>query len=73
MLASRLGYRISGRFVDHFLARISIPQCCLYADMLRPEQQDLQAFVAGLDSIVETQTRVALLFEDGSIEEHARP
>ena len=70
VLASRLGYRISGRFVDHFLARIfQSPNAVFTPDMLRPEQQDLQAFVAGLDSIVETQTRVALgYFEDGSIE-----
>ena len=70
VLASRLGYRISGRFVDHFLARIfQTPNAVFTPDMLRPEQQDLQAFVAGLDAIVETQTRVAKgYFEDGSIE-----
>jgi len=68
--ASRLGYRISGRFVDHFLARIfQNPNAVFTPDMLRPEQQDLQAFAAGLDSIVETHTRVAKgYFEDGSIE-----
>ena len=70
VLASRLGYRITARFVDHFLARIfQTPNAVFTPDMLRPEQQDLQAFVAGLDSIVETQTRVAKgYFEDGSIE-----
>ena len=70
VLASRLGYRITGRFVDHFLARIfQTPSAVFTPEMLRPEQQDLEAFVAGLDSIVETQTRVARgYFEDGSIE-----
>ncbi|HEY0465972.1 MAG TPA: hypothetical protein VGC79_17285, partial [Polyangiaceae bacterium] len=56
--------------VDHFLARIfQTPNAVFTPEMLRPEEQDLQAFVAGLDSIVETQTRVAQgYFEDGSIE-----
>lgn len=69
VLASRLGYRITGRFVDHFLARIfQTPSAVFTPEMLRPELQDLPAFVAGLDAIVETQTRVAkAYFEDGSI------
>ena len=70
VLASRLGYRITGRFVDHFLARIfQTPNAVFTAEMLRPETQDLKAFVEGIDAIVETQTRVAKsYFEDGSIE-----
>jgi hypothetical protein len=36
--------------------------------MLRPEKQDLAQFAAGVEAIVETQTRVALqYFEDGSV------
>jgi hypothetical protein len=36
--------------------------------MLQPEKQDLAQFAAGVDAIVETQTRVALqYFEDGSV------
>ena len=70
VLASRLGYRISARFVEHFLARIfQTPNAVFTPDMLRPELQDLPSFVAGIDAIVETQTRVAMgYFEDGSIE-----
>ncbi|HET7541248.1 MAG TPA: hypothetical protein VFK05_15325 [Polyangiaceae bacterium] len=70
VLASRLGYRITGRFVDHFLARIfQSPNAVFTPDMLRPEQQDLESFAAGVDAIVETQTQVARgYFEDGSIE-----
>jgi len=70
VLASRLGYRITQRFVDHFLARVfQAPNAVFPEDMLRPEQQDLAAFAAGIDAIVETQTRVATsYFEDGSIE-----
>jgi hypothetical protein len=69
VLASRLGYRITQRFVDHFLARMfQAPNAIFPEDMLRPEQQDLEAFAAGIDAIVDTQTRVAKsYFEDGSI------
>jgi len=70
VLASRLGYRITGRFVDHFLARVfQAPNAVFPQDMLQPERQDLAAYAAGIDAIVETQTRVAKsYFEDGSIE-----
>jgi hypothetical protein len=56
--------------VDHFLARIfQTPNAVFTPDMLRPEQQDLPSFAAGIDAIVETQTRVARgYFEDGSVE-----
>lgn len=70
VLASRLGYRITARFVEHFLARMfQSPNAVFTEAMLRPEKQDLEAFVAGIDAIVETQTRVAKsYFEDGSVE-----
>jgi hypothetical protein len=69
VLASRLGYRITSRFVDHFLGRLfETPNRVFVEDMLRPEQQDLGAFASGVDAIVETQTRVARsYFEDGSV------
>ncbi|MGA9940248.1 MAG: hypothetical protein WBP92_18520 [Candidatus Acidiferrales bacterium] len=72
--ASRLGYRISKAFVDHFLGRIfETPDVVFPVELLRPEMQDLQMFAAGVDAIVETQRRVALnYFEDGSVEA-ARP
>src|SRR5262249_26510829 len=42
--------------------------------MLRPEKQDLAMFAAGVDSIVEAQTRVAKqYFEDGSVEAACPP
>jgi phosphoenolpyruvate carboxykinase (diphosphate) len=55
--------------VDHFLARMfQAPNAVIPENMLRPEQQDLEAFAAGIDAIVDTQTRVAKsYFEDGSI------
>jgi hypothetical protein len=69
VLASRLGYRITELFVDHFLGRIfETPDAVFPDQMLRPEKQDLAQFAAGVDAIVETQTRVALqYFEDGSV------
>jgi phosphoenolpyruvate carboxykinase (diphosphate) len=70
VLASRLGYRITGRFAEHFLGRVfQTPSAVFREDMLRPEQQGLDDFAAGVDAIVETQTRVAQsYFDDGSIE-----
>ncbi|HEY5958627.1 MAG TPA: hypothetical protein VIV60_18830, partial [Polyangiaceae bacterium] len=75
VLASRLGYRITSRFVDHFLGRIfETPNTVFTEGMLRPELQDPQAFAAGIDAIVETQTRVATsYFEDGSVEAACPP
>lgn len=70
VLASRLGYRITPRFVEHFLGRIfQTPATVFSEEMLRPELQGTEAFAAGVDAIVETQTRVAKgYFEDGSVE-----
>ena len=75
MLASRLGYRITALFVDHFLGRIfETPDAVFPREMLRPEKQDLAQFAAGVDAIVETQTRVALqYFEDGSVDAACPP
>jgi hypothetical protein len=75
VLASRLGYRITSRFVDHFLGRLfETPSGVLTEDMLRPERQGLDDFVAGVDAIVETQTRVAeSYFADGSVEAACPP
>jgi len=73
--ASRLGYRITARFVERFLARIfQTPAAVFTEDMLRPEQQGLDPYVSGIDAIVDTQTRVAQsYFEDGSIEAACPP
>jgi hypothetical protein len=67
--ASRLGYRITERFADRFLGRIfETPDAVFTDEMLQPEKQDLAQFAAGVDAIVETQTRVALqYFEDESV------
>jgi hypothetical protein len=73
--ASRLGFRITSLFVDRFLGRIfETPGSVFPGEMLRPEQQDLELFAAGVDAIVEAQRRVALhYFEDGSVEAACPP
>lgn len=75
VLGSRLGYRITQRFAEHFLGRVfQTPSAVFPEDMLRPERQGLEPFVAGIDAIVETQTRVAKsYFEDGSVEAACPP
>jgi hypothetical protein len=75
VLASRLGYRITASFVDHFLGRIfEVPGAVFPEELLRPETQGLATFAAGVDAIVEAQRLVALnYFEDGSIEAACPP
>ncbi|MDY0101485.1 MAG: hypothetical protein RBS07_01010 [Lentimicrobium sp.] len=70
VLASRLGYRITENFTFSYLNSIfDEPQAVFTDKMLRPEKQDLEAFVDGVNNIVEAQTRVALdYFADGSVE-----
>ena len=69
VLASRLGYRITQRFVNAFFGRVfNHPDAVFTEEMLRPEKQDLAIFVEGMETIITTQQRVAqLYFDDGSI------
>ncbi|MBK1719106.1 hypothetical protein CKO27_15895 [Thiocystis violacea] len=75
VLASRLGYRITERFVAHFLGKIfDNPQAVFTPAILRPETQDLGVFVDGVENIREAQERVARRYlEDGSIEDACPP
>ncbi len=68
--ASQLGFRITLKFVHHFLGRIfSNPDAVFSNDMLRPELQDLEAFTASLKNLSVTQKRVAEGFmRDGTYE-----
>ncbi len=68
--AGRLGYRINRRFINYFFGRVfTDPGVIFTEEMLRPELQDMEAFVDGLDNMVSTARRVAThYFEDGSIE-----
>ena len=75
VLASRLGYRITDRFVRGVLGKIfDIPDMVFTDKILRPETQDLDAFADGVNNIVETQQRVARQYlDDGSIEDACPP
>ncbi|MET0261380.1 MAG: hypothetical protein ABW223_00680, partial [Rariglobus sp.] len=68
--ASRLGYRITTRFVRIYFGRIfPHPHVVFTDEMLRPEQQDMDIFADGVDTIVTTHQRVAeSYFSDGSID-----
>ena len=70
VLASRLGHRITAKFVRTYLGRMFNHPHVVFTDrMLRPEIQDPAIFADAVDNIVETQKRVAALyFEDGSID-----
>lgn len=75
VLASRLGYRITASFVDHFLGRIfEMPGSVFPEEMLRPEKQDPAEFAEGVNAIVAAQRTVALdYFEDGSVDAACPP
>jgi phosphoenolpyruvate carboxykinase (diphosphate) len=75
VLASRLGYRITARFVAAFFGRVfNHPYAVFTEEMLRPELQDMDIFADGMDNIVTTQRDVALkYFEDGSVAQAAPP
>ena len=73
--ASRLGYRITEKFVHRYFGRIfADPGSIFTEEMLRPELQDKAAFSDGLSNIVETQKQIAkLYFEDSSIDDACPP
>ena len=75
VLASRLGYRITHRFVRGFLGKIfDNPDTVFTDEILRPESQSLDDFVDGINNIVETQQRVAQQYlDDGSIADASPP
>ena len=75
VLASRLGWRINARFVHAFFGRVfNHPHAVFTEDMLKPELQDQDIFVDGMDNIVTTQKRVAkMYFDDGSIAQACPP
>jgi hypothetical protein len=70
ILASRLGYRITTRFVKTYFGRVfSNPDSGCTKDMLQPELQDMESYLDGINNIVETQQRIAKnYFDDGSVD-----
>ncbi len=73
--ACRLGYRITERFVHANFGKIfDYPTAVLDQAMLKPETQDLAAFVDGVENIHQAQRKAAeLYFLDGSIEDACPP
>ncbi len=73
--ASRLGYRITERFVHGFVGKIfDTPRAVFGEPILRPESQDLAVFVDGVENIVEAQQKVAARYlEDGSVDDACPP
>jgi hypothetical protein len=70
VLAGRLGYRMTEKFVDMFFGRVfETPDMVFTDEWLRPELQGMGVFAEGVGAIVASQRRVALnYFEDGSVE-----
>lgn len=75
VLASRIGYRITAKFVRIFFGRVfNSPTSVLNEAMLRPELQDMETFVEGMNTIIAAHQEVAAnYFEDGSINEACPP
>ncbi len=73
--ASRLGYRITEKFVHAFFGKVfDSPTIVFDEEMLRPEMQGMDAYIDGINNIVEAQQKVArAYFEDGSIDDACPP
>jgi len=73
--ASRLGYRITDRFVRGFFGRIFDNPTKVFDELiLRPEKQGIEDFADGVKHIAEAQQRVAQSYlDDGSIEDACPP
>lgn len=70
VLASRLGWRVTSRFVQTFCGRVlGNPSTLFDEELLRPELQDRAVFAEGMDNIVQAmRTAAQSYFADGSIE-----
>ncbi len=75
VLGSRLGYRMTKSFLRMFFGRVFDSPMTLFNDeMLRPETQDMESYVDGINNIVEAQQRVAKAYlDDGSVESACPP
>jgi len=75
VLASRLGYRITSKFVHTFFGRVFDNPLSVFSEgILKPEVQDAAVFADGVCNIVEAHERVArAYFDDGSIEDACPP
>jgi hypothetical protein len=75
VLASRLGWRITARFVQTFCGRVlGNPSTLFEEEHLRPELQDRACFAEGMDNIVQAMRTAALCyFADGSVAQAVPP
>ncbi len=75
VLGSRLGYRITSRFVHGYFGKIFDNPTAVFTDeILKPEMQSLEDYVDGINNIVEAQQGVAQRYlDDGSIEDACPP
>lgn len=73
--ASRLGYRINENFAFRCMNRLfDEPRAVFNERMLKPELQNMDDFVDGVNNIVEAHKKVALnYFKDGSVESAIPP
>ena len=69
VLASRLGWRVTARYVQTFCGRVlGNPSSVFEEEFLQPEKQDLAVFADGVDNIVAAMRQAAEhYFSDGSI------
>ena len=67
--ASRLGYRMTAKFQAKYFGRIFMhPHVVFSEPMLRPELQDINAYVESVRTVVTTHQRVATsYFDDGTV------
>lgn len=73
--ASRLGYRMTNKFVRDYFGKIfDNPMIVFDEIMLKPELQDMDAYVDGINNIVDAHQRVASNYiADGSINDACPP
>ncbi len=73
--ASRLGYRITEKFVHTFFGKVfDNPVIVFDEPMLKPETQDMAAYIDGINNISEAHQKVAkAYFEDDSIKDACPP
>ncbi len=70
VLASRLGWRITARFVQTYCGRVlGNPATLFDEDFLRPEEQNMDVYADGIDNVVTAMRETAArYFADGSVE-----
>lgn len=72
--ASRLGYRMTAKFVRAYLARVfDNPGKVFTEDILQPERQDPDAFADGVLHIAEAQQKVARRYFEDDTYQYACP